>query len=527
MNRLRSFLYLSGFLGFLTGLFSCSSDVIEVAYLIKNGKIVDGSGNAAFFGDIGIKADTIAFIGDSDQANIRALKIIDAAGAVVSPGFIDPHTHAWGDLRSETGASNLNYLTQGVTTVFVGNDGGGPFDITAAEQGLNGEGIGTNVAFFVGHGTVREEILGREDVAPNDNQLERMKALVRKGMEQGALGLSTGLYYAPGSYATTEEVIELTKEIVPFGGVYDTHMRDESTYNIGLLNAVKETLEIGDKSGAALHFGHIKALGVDVWGQSSQVIALIEEKQQNGMTITADQYPWQASGTHLENAVINRWVMAGGDAAYYKRLDDEFLLPKIREEIKENIRKRGGAESLLITADYKDPDMIGLNLAQIADKLNLNPVEAALVIARNGGARVASFNMSEEDIANFMVKDWVMTSSDGTKGHPRKFGSFPQKYQKYVQWKKLLNLESFVKKSSSLPAQTFHLSKRGQLKVGYYADVILFSETDFKPQADFSSPDRLSRGIQYVFVNGRLTIEQEKYVGALEGRVLKKNESSQ
>ncbi len=523
MNRLRSFLYFSCWFVFCAVLFSCSPKTVEVTYLIKNGKIVDGSGKSAYFGDIGISADTIAFIGDSDQANVRALNIIDAAGAVVSPGFIDPHTHAWGDLRSEANASNLNYLTQGVTTVFVGNDGGGPFDIEEAEKGLNGEGIGTNVAFFVGHGTVREEILGRDDVAPDDRQLEQMKALVRMGMEEGAFGLSTGLYYAPGSYATTEEVIELTKEIVPFGGVYDTHMRDESTYNIGLLNAVKETLEIGEKSGAALHFGHIKALGVDVWGQSNQVITLIEERQKNGMTITADQYPWQASGTHLENAVINRWVMAGGDEVYYNRLDDEFLLPKIREEIRENIRKRGGAESLLITADYVDQTMIGLNLAQIAEKLKVDPVEAALIIARNGGARVASFNMSEEDIANFMVQEWVMTSSDGTRGHPRKFGSFPQKYQKYVQWKKLLDLESFVKKSSWLPAQTFHIRKRGQLKTGYYADVIVFGETDFKPQADFSTPDRLSEGVHYVFVNGRPTIQQGSYVGTLEGRVLKRN----
>lgn len=523
MNHLRSFLYLFGLLTLLSGLISCRTNTVEVTYLIKNGKIVDGSGKEAFFGDIGINADTIAFVGNSGETNVEALNVIDAAGAVISPGFIDPHTHAWGDLRSEANASNLNYLTQGVTTVFVGNDGGGPFDLNEAEKGLNSLGIGTNVAFFVGHGTVREEVLGRDDVAPTEGEMERMKSLVRKGMEQGALGLSTGLYYAPGSYATTDEVIELTKEIVPFGGVYDTHMRDESTYNIGLLNAVKETLEIGEKSGAALHFGHIKALGVDVWGQSVQVIDLIEEKQQSGMTITADQYPWQASGTHLENAVINRWVMAGGDEAYYKRLDDKFLLPKIREEIQENIRKRGGAESLLITADYVDQEMIGLNLAEIAEKLNVDPVEAALIIARNGGARVASFNMSEEDIANFMVKDWVMTSSDGTKGHPRKFGSFPQKYQKYVQWKKLLDLETFVKKSSSLPAQTFHIRNRGQLKVGYYADLIVFSETEFKPQADFSTPDLLSEGVRYVFVNGRPTIQQEDYVGALEGRVLKRD----
>ncbi|MEP1095201.1 MAG: amidohydrolase family protein [Cyclobacteriaceae bacterium] len=502
---------------------ACSKKTLEVDTLIRQGKIIDGTNGTAYVGDIGISGDTISFIGNSENFNVKASKVVNASGLTVSPGFIDPHTHAWVDLRSEEANQNINYLTQGVTTVFAGNDGGGPFDIDAAAGELNLSGIGTNVVFLVGHGSVRREILGMSDVAPTEEQLESMKALVRKGMETGAFGFSTGLYYAPGSFSTTEEVIELTKEVAAYDGVYDSHIRDESSYNIGLIGAVKETIEIGEKSGVPIHFAHIKALGVDVWGKSTEIIQLVEEAQSRGLRVTADQYPWRASGTNLQNAVISRWVMAGGEDAYYKRLNDPKLLPRIRAEIKENIRKRGGPESLLITADYKDEEMIGLNLGQIAEQMKLDPVEATLVIAKNGGARVASFNMNEDDMKNFMTQDWVMTSSDGSKGHPRKYASFPEKYLRYVIENPVLSLETFVHKSSALPSSTFGIEKRGTIKVGNYADVILFDEDRFRPLANFSEPENLSEGVEYVFVNGEPAILEGKPTPMLSGKVLRKN----
>jgi len=502
---------------------ACAKKTIEVDTLIVQGKIIDGTNGAAFVGDIGITGDTISFIGNSEDFNVEANNVVDASGLTVSPGFIDPHTHAWVDLRSNDANKNINYLTQGVTTVFAGNDGDGPFDIDAAAGELNPNGIGTNVVFLVGHGSVRREILGMSDAAPTEEQLEAMKALVRKGMETGAFGFSTGLYYAPGSFSTTEEVIELTKEIGKYNGIYDSHIRDESSYNIGLIGAVKETIEIGEKSGVPIHFAHIKALGVDVWGKSTEIIHLIEEARSRGLRVTADQYPWRASGTNLQNAVISRWVMAGGDDAYYKRLNDPKLLPRIREEIKENIRKRGGPESLLITADYKDEEMIGLNLGKIAERMKLDPVEATLVIAKNGGARVASFNMNEDDMKNFMTQDWVMTSSDGSKGHPRKYASFPEKYLRYVIESPVLSLETFVYKSSALAASTFGIEKRGTIKVGNYADVLVFDEERFRPLADFSEPENLSQGVAHVFVNGQPSISEGTPTPMLSGRVLRKN----
>lgn len=507
---------------FLFSQCSNSSNENEIDILIKGGTIVDGTGSPSYIGDIGLKGNEIVFVGDASTSNVKARQTIEANELVVSPGFIDPHTHSLSDLKSDSNNSNLNYLTQGVTTVMNGNDGGGPTDIEAAEKELMKNGIGTNTAFLVGHNTIREAILESKDVAPDSLQLEEMKALVRKGMETGAFGFSTGLYYVPGFYAETEEVIALAKEAVPFNGLYESHIRDESTYNIGLIESVKETIEIGEKAGVPVHFAHIKALGVDVWGKSGEVIELIEAAQKRGVKITADQYPWVASGTHLENALINRWVMEGGEEKYQDRLNNSKLLPKIKEEIIENLRKRGGAASILITADCKDESMIGFNLKEISEKLQRDSIQLVLDIARNGGARIASFNMNPKDLENFMQQDWVMTSSDGTKGHPRKFGTFPKKFQDYVMLKKLLSMESYIRKCTGQVAETFGIEKRGFLKKGFYADVVVFSPKDFKAVANFSQPAEFSEGVQYLWVNGELTIEEGNYTGKLAGKVLKK-----
>ncbi len=503
---------------------SCTPDSIDADFLIKGGTIIDGSGAESIVADLAIKDDRIVFIGNSDSITINAQTTVNAKGKIVSPGFIDPHTHSLGDLKNENSSANLNYLTQGVTTVVNGNDGEGPYEVTKISSQLMGQGIGTNTAFFVGHNTVRSAVLGADNIAPDTNQLEEMKRLVKQGMEEGALGFSTGLYYAPGSYSKTDEVVELAKVIAPFSGIYDSHIRDESTYNIGLIAAVEETIEIGRKSGVPIHFAHIKALGVDVWKRSDEIIELIEEAQQTGLTITADQYPWRASGTHLENALIDRWVMAGGEDKYYDRLQDKRLLPRIKEEIEENLRKRGGAESILITADARNEEWIGKNLAQLSQLMQKPVIEVILEIARSGGARIASFNMNPYDLENFMTRPWVMTSSDGTKGHPRKFASYPEKYKKYVIEKHLLSVESFVHKSSGGVAKIFGIEQRGELKQGYYADVIIINPKRFTPKADFSKPDVLSEGVEFVWVNGKLVIENSNYNNRLEGKVLLKGQ---
>lgn len=504
----------------ITIFFGCK-DLEQADIVIKNGRIIDGTGNPSYFGDIIIRGDSILEIEESLSEKYASNVEIEANGYIVSPGFIDPHTHALSDLLSDENNSNLNYLTQGVTTVFVGNDGDGPYRIKRFAEDL-ADDIGTNVAFLIGHGTVREAAMGMKNQPPTKEELDRMKELVKSGMAEGGFGLSSGLFYAPGSFSTTEEVIVLASVVAEFGGIYDTHLRDESTYSIGLLKAVEEALLIGEEANIAINLAHIKALGVDVWGMSDEIIAKVEEANNKGIRITADQYPWSASGTHLENALLNKWVMADGKEAYMSRLNDPTLSKRIWSEIEENLRKRGGPESILITADSEDERLIGSNLQEIADEQNMHPVDAALAIIRNGGCRIASFNMNANDIENFMVQPWVMTSSDGTNGHPRKYASFPQKYQQYVREKELLTIEAFIHRSSGLTAKSMGLPKRGVLKVGNKADIILWMPERFKPQADFQNPARYSEGIHYLIINGVIVIQDESYNQKLAGQVLLK-----
>lgn len=512
----------------LLGLASCTEPgsekpprPVQLDALIINGLVYDGSDSPGQIMAIGIKDGRISFVGDHRSADLEADQTIDAAGKIVVPGFIDPHTHSLSELQSSEFNANLNYLTQGVTTVFVGNDGGGTHRIAALSGELESRGIGTNVAFLVGHGAVREAIIGREAREPVPAELTKMRELVLQAMKEGAVGLSSGLYYAPGSFATTNEVIALARAAAQYDGVYDSHIRDESTYNIGLSAAIEEAIEVGRQAGLPVHIAHIKALGVDVWGQSGKVISLIEEARSEGLQITADQYPWRASGTHLGNAVVPRWVMAGSAEKYQARLRDSKLLPEIEEAVNENIRRRGGAESLLIV-DCPAHEYEGKTLAEVAQSEGLDPVDAALDILRLGSTRVVSFNMNMEDIGNFMAQDWVVTSSDGNDGHPRKYASFPRKYSKFVIEKRLLSTHSFVHRSSGLTADIFGLEYRGYLKPGYFADIAIINPENYGPQADYFHWNTLSSGVEYLYVNGVLAIERGVSTLALTGQALRK-----
>ncbi|MEM7370501.1 MAG: amidohydrolase family protein [Bacteroidota bacterium] len=491
----------------------------QVDFLLQNGNLYDGSLTSPIKGDIAISADSIVWIGASDQHDFQAKQILDLTGMIVCPGFIDPHTHAVNDLLDSARNSNLPFLMQGVTTVMTGNDGGGPLDVAATMRTFDQQGIGTNAAVLVGHGTIRRAVMGLSADVPDSSQLSEMKKWVEKGMKAGALGLSSGLYYSPGSFAKTEEVIELAKIAAAYGGYYDTHMRDESTYNIGLLNAVREAIQIGKEGGLPTHIAHIKALGVDVWDQSEQVIALIDSARQAGLEVTADQYPYRASGTSLSACLVPRWVMQDSRKAFRNRLTNPKLLPRIKTEMAENLRKRGGAASLLITGS-RDSSLLGKTLEDLAKERNTSAVDIAIDIVIKGRASVASFNMKEEDLLNFMQQEWVMTGSDGSSGHPRKYGSFPQKYQTYVKDSDVLRLEEFIHRSTLLTAQSIGLSKRGSLTPGSKADIIAFDPEEFRSQADFSSPRVLASGLIFAFINGQLVVKNGTYTGELAGKVL-------
>ncbi|WP_353518389.1 amidohydrolase family protein [Thalassotalea sp. SU-HH00458] len=485
--------------------------------LIINGTAYDGINLEAQTIDVAICGSDICGIYRQGQHNVQAKNIIDARGKIVSPGFIDPHTHTLEELYSNDKNHNLNYLTQGVTSVVNGNDGEGPVDVAKTALELEANGIGTNVALLVGHGSIREQVMGRAQRYASAEELKEMSQLLTQAMEAGALGLSSGLYYVPGSFANTEEVITLAKIASKYNGIYDTHLRDESTFNIGFLAALDEAIHIADTADIHLHLAHIKALGVDVWGQSSQAIEKINQAQAKGVSISADQYPWLASGTKLRSAVMPKWVMADSKQAFHQRLNDVSLADKLRAEIQENVRRRGGPTSLLITA-FKDSELVGLNLAEVAKMRQQDAVTTAIELVQEGEVRVASFNMSPTDVEAFMIQPWVVTSSDGTNGHPRKFASFPQKYQQYAIKKGLLTLGEFINKSSGQTANLLGLKNRGQLTEGYKADIIIFDADNFSPNADFSNWNKYSSGIEQVWLNGQNVIKDGKYQQKLAGK---------
>jgi N-acyl-D-aspartate/D-glutamate deacylase len=491
----------------------------QVDLVLRHGLVVDGSGAAGRATDVGISGDRVVFVGPMGKRTAK--RVIDATGLVVAPGFIDPHTHTAGDLSDPVRSRNEAYLMQGVTTVATGNDGASPLDIGATYAKWTAQGIGTNAALFIGQGSVRHEAMGGDfDAKPTDAQMARMKQLVEKAMQDGAIGISTGLYYSPGSFSTTEEVIELSKVAAAHGGIYDTHMRDESSYTIGLLASVKETIQIGREAGMPVMISHIKALGADVWGQSKDVIALIDAARAEGVKVTASEYPYDASGTSVSAALVPRWAEAGGRGALRKNLTDPAVHEKLVKEMEENMRRRGGAETLLMTSS-RDKSIAGKNLAQIAQERKVSPIDAAIAIVLNGDSDVASFNMKESDIVAFMKEPWVMTCSDGSDGHPRKYGTFPKKYHEYVEEKHVLTLEQMVRSSTSLTAETLQLKERGLLKAGYFADVVVFDPKTFRDLSTYEGPRNLATGVKYLAVNGTLAIDGGQLTTVHAGRVLK------
>jgi N-acyl-D-amino-acid deacylase len=507
-----------------------SKQAKSVDVLLRGGLVVDGSGATPRVGDVGIQGERIVFVGDAAKARVTAARTIDVKGLVVAPGFIDPHTHVGGDLSDPARNANLCYLMQGVTTVVVGNDGAGPIKIAETLERWGKQGIGTNAALYVGHGTVRGEILGPGDVQPTPEQMEQMKALVRQAMQEGALGFSTGLFYVPGSFAKTEEVIELSRVAGEMGGLYDSHMRDEDSYSIGVLGSIQETIRIGREAHIPVHIAHIKALGPAVWGKSVEAIEMIRKARAEGVDVTADQYPYVASGSGLMPSLLPAWAQAGRRAEVLARLTDPANRARLLEEMAENLKRRGGADSLLFTS-RRATELVGRRLAEVAKERKQHPVEAALAIITEytqkemGGAlAVASFNMSEQDIERFMQQDWVMTGSDGSRGHPRLFGTFPKKLREYVYTKKLITLPFAVHQSSVRTAETLHLRDRGLLKPGYFADVIAFDPATIADRSTYEDPEVLAVGMKYVVVNGKLGVENGEYTKALAGKPLRRNQ---
>jgi N-acyl-D-aspartate/D-glutamate deacylase len=487
----------------------------SVDLLIRGGTVYTGAA-APFIGDVAISGDRIRAVGP--RTRLVAKRVIDARGMIVAPGFIDPHSHMGEDLASDDPQTRLipAFLMQGVTTAFIGNDGGGDPEVGRLLGRAAEKPVGINYAAYAGFGAIRKKVMGEVDRAPMAAELAQMRSLVASAMCEGALGLSTGLFYAPQSFAKSDEVVALAREAAARGGTYDSHIRDESSYTVGLAAAIEEALAVGRQARMPVHIAHIKALGVDVHGQAPAIIAKIEAAQRAGQKVTADQYPWSASGTSLGASLIPLWAQDGGRPALLKRFDDPEIAQRLRTGMMENLRKRGGPTAILITqGDFKER-----TLADVAKARNEDPVTAAIAVMRIQDPSIASFNQIEPDIAAFMRRPWVMTGSDASKGHPRVYGSFARKYAKYVVADRVLTLRQFIERSSALTAGTFGLTGRGRLAPGAFADVVVFDPKRYTERSTYDQPTLLASGVRTVVVNGVVAVDEGKLTGRAAGRAL-------
>jgi len=489
--------------------------------IIRGGRVLDGTGNPWFAADVAIRADRVVAVGALRGA--AAATVIDAAGLVVAPGFIDTHSHAGAALATAELRSAAALLAQGITTVFVNPDGGGPTDL-ARQRAQYAGGVGVNVSLMVPHGSVRSAVLGSADRAPAAAELDRMRALVRAGMEAGAFGLSSGPFYAPGSFAETDELVELAKIASAYGGAYASHIRDESDYTIGLVAAVDEVITVAREARLPGVVTHIKALGPRVWGYGAALVQRIDRARAQGVEVYADQYPYDASQTGLAAALLPRWAEAGGADALRARLADRDTLARIRAEVVQNLDRRGGAARIRFGGAGEHA---GRTLADVAAAARLDPADAAIDILRRGGSSIISFNMHDDDIHVLMKQPWTMTASDGELPrmgvgfpHPRAYGTFPRKLGKYVREDRVIGLEQAVRSMTSLPATVFRVADRGLLRAGAIADIVVFDGDRIADRATYDTPHQLSEGIVHVLIGGRLSIRDGRATGALNGQVL-------
>ncbi len=502
-----------------------TSDAYDL--VIRGGRVLDGTGNPWIRADVGVRGGRVAAMGDLSRAS--ADRVIDAKGLYVTPGFIDVHSHAAEGLARDGLQQGRPMLAQGVTTVVINPDGGGAVDLAAQRQGFEANGLGINVAQLIGHGVIRRAVLQMDDRAPSPGELDRMRALVRTAMEEGAFGLSSGLFYAPGSYAATEEVIALARIAGEFGGVYESHIRDESDYSVGVVAAVSEVIRIAEEAGLPGIVTHMKALGPDNWGLAVASTTKIDAARARGVEVFADQYPYAASSTSVTGALIPRWAQVGGEAEMKKRIEASSSRERLLSEVRENIRRRGGPETLVVARFQPEPDLEGRSLAAIADAWQRSPEESALDLAGRGRASLVSFNMSDADLEHIMRQTYTITSSDGGlvaigegKPHPRNYGAFARKLAVYVRERRTVGLESAVRSMSSLPALVFRLRDRGVLREGAWADVAVFDPAAVRDTATFTDPHQLAQGMSYVLVNGVVVVDEGQFTDALPGQVLRR-----
>ncbi|MBA4138158.1 MAG: aminoacylase [Opitutus sp.] len=495
--------------------------------IIAGGRVVDGTGKPAFIADVAIKDGRIVKIGEvTGSADTR----IDARGLVVAPGFIDVHTHS-DDLVTKLPTSD-HFLKMGVTSIVVGNCGGSTLDVGGFFRAVESNGVSPNVATLVGHNTVREKAMGGTfDRVPSADELAEMKRLVDAAMKDGAVGLSTGLIYLPGTFAQTEEIIELTKVIAPYGGIYASHMRNEGGR---ILDSINELLRIAREANVRAEVSHLKLSGENAWGRTKEVLELLDRARAEGLRVTHDQYAYTASSTRLRQLIPDE-AFDGGMDTFRAMLADPARKAELVARMKKNILGRGRMDyAYAVVASFRgDGTLNGLNIVEAAKKLRgsdslEDQIEVILEIERRGGAQGVFHGMDERDLQEFMKHPMTMIASDSGERifgegvpHPRGYGNNARVLGRYVRELKVLTLEDAVRKMTSLPAGQFQLRGRGEIKEGFAADLVVFDAEKVGDPSTYKEPHRYAIGIPWVLVNGIVVVREGEHTGAKPGRALR------
>lgn len=498
--------------------------------VLRNGRIVDGSGSPWFRGDVAIRGDSIVKIATSIGES--AARVIDVQGQVIAPGFIDIHTHARRGIFEVPTAEN--YVRQGVTTLIEGPDGSSPVPLKPFFEKLEALPKSVNMGSFIGQGSVRAEVIGNANRKPTAEELDRMRALVEQGMKDGAFGLSSGLFYVPGTFTPTEEVIELARVAGRFGGIYISHMRDEAA---GVVDSVEETIAIGERGGLPAQVTHHKIIGPANWGKSVDTLRLIDEARARGVDATIDQYPYTASSTSVQAALLPAWAQEGPRAEILSRLKDAATRAKIKAETARIImNERGGGDpkNIVLAGCGWDATLAGKNLADVTRLRGMEPTvenaaEAALWIVEQGGCSGIFHAINEADLERILKHPATMIGSDGeipifgrAHPHPRSYGTFARVLAVYVRERHTIALEDAVRKMTSFPAARLGLSDRGLLRPGMKADIAVFDPARVRDAATFDKPHQYAEGFSTVIVNGQVVFERGAMTVARPGKVLYK-----
>ena len=496
--------------------------------VIRNGRIVDGTGSPWYRADVAIRGDTIARI--AARIGAPAARSIDAAGKVVAPGFIDLHTHARRGIFQVPTAEN--YVRQGVTTIMEGPDGSSPLPIKPFLDRVAATRVSPNFGTFVGQGSIRDQVIGPINRKATADEIGKMRELVREAMEQGAFGLSSGLFYVPGTFTPTAEVVELAKIAGEMGGMYISHMRDEAG---GVLDSVRETIEIGEKGGMPTQITHHKIVGKKYWGRSVETLKLVDDARARGVDATIDQYPYTASSTSIQAALMPAWGLEGGRDEVLKRLRTPSMRSELQKETARIIlEERGGGDPnnvQLARCDW-DPSLAGKRLGDVTKARGLEPTienaaATALWIVESGGCAGIFHAISEEDLQRILRHPATMIGSDGevpifgeASPHPRSYGTFVRVLGRYVRELKVIALEDAIRKMAAFPAQRIGLTDRGVLREGMKADLTIFNPDTVRDVATFERPHQYAEGVTQVIVNGEVVFEEGRMTAARPGRIL-------